>query len=198
MAKKILVLFFHPRYENSIVNQSLVEAIRDLPGVTLHDLYEVYPDFDIDIQQEKELLLQHDIIVWQHPFYWYSCPPLMKQWIDLVLEYGWAYGRNGTQLTGKTIFNCISAGGSKEVYREGGRNRFSIGEFLRPFEQTAFLCHMEYWPPFVVHQANVTTSTMCQSYAQAYRNLLADLVEGNYDAAEISQREYLNIHQYSK
>lgn len=28
----------------------------------------------------------------QHPFYWYSTPALLKEWQDLVLEHGWAYG----------------------------------------------------------------------------------------------------------
>ena len=66
-----------------------------LRGVTFHDLYELYPDFDVQVEQEQELLISHDMIILQHPFYWYSCPPLLKQWIDLVLEHGWAYGKEG-------------------------------------------------------------------------------------------------------
>jgi Putative NADPH-quinone reductase (modulator of drug activity B) len=192
MANKVLVLFFHPRFENSLVNQSLVAAVRHLPGVTFHDVYEQYPDFDVDIRREQALLLEHDIIVWQHPFYWYSCPPLMKQWIDLVLEYGWAYGRNGDKLTGKSVFNCISVGGSREVYRPEGRNRFSVREFLRPFEQTAHLCHMEYLPPFVVHQANITTSSICATHGKAYRELLEKLVGGAFAITGLLAKEYIN------
>ncbi|MCC6412044.1 MAG: NAD(P)H-dependent oxidoreductase, partial [Saprospiraceae bacterium] len=137
---RILLLFAHPRYEDSIVNQRLVEAVSDLPFVTFNDLYENYPDFDIDINCEQQLLLEHDIVVWHHPMYWYSCPPLMKQWIDLVLEHGWAYGRTGDKLAGKRVFNAITVGGSKEVYQQDGRNRFTVNEFLRPFDQTATLC----------------------------------------------------------
>ena len=55
-------------------------------------MYEKYPDFNIDVDYEKKLLEKNQIIIWQHPFYWYSAPPLLKQWIDLVLEFGWAYG----------------------------------------------------------------------------------------------------------
>ncbi|MDF7639407.1 NAD(P)H-dependent oxidoreductase [Lactobacillus sp. ESL0791] len=29
----------------------------------------------------------------QFPFYWYSCPPLLKKWEDDVLEHGWAAAR---------------------------------------------------------------------------------------------------------
>jgi len=88
----VLVLFAHPALEKSRVNRRLAAAVADLPGVTLHDLYEAYPDFDVDVKREQDLLVAHDVLVVQHPFYWYSTPALVKQWEDLVLEHGWAYG----------------------------------------------------------------------------------------------------------
>ena len=69
---RILVLFAHPALERSRVQHSLLKAIAALPDVLINDLYENYPDFDIDVKREKKLLLAHDIIIWQHPFYWYS------------------------------------------------------------------------------------------------------------------------------
>ncbi|PZV83050.1 flavodoxin-like protein [Algoriphagus aquaeductus] len=101
--RKILVLFAHPKYEQSDVNHALLEPISHLENIEIRDLYELYPDFNIDIQKEQELLFQHEIIIWHHPIYWYSCPPLLKQWIDLVLEYGWAYGPGGVFLKNKCI-----------------------------------------------------------------------------------------------
>lgn len=83
--RKILVLFFHPRFEESKANSALVQAIPKDGLVTFWDVYEQYPDFDIDVKKEQTLLLTHDVIVWQHPFYWYSCPPLMKQWIEMAI-----------------------------------------------------------------------------------------------------------------
>ena len=64
-----------------------------MEGVRLHDLYEAYPDFLIDVEAEQALLLEHDVIVFQHPVYWYSSPAILKEWQDLVLEHGFAYGR---------------------------------------------------------------------------------------------------------
>jgi glutathione-regulated potassium-efflux system ancillary protein KefG len=83
-------LFAHPVLERSRVNRRLVDAIRGLDGVTIHDLYETYPTMAIDARAEQELLLQHDVYVFQHPFYWYSSPAILKEWQDLVLEHGWA------------------------------------------------------------------------------------------------------------
>ena len=55
-------------------------------------------NFFIDVHAEQKLLLDHDIIIWQHPFYWYSAPAIIKEWMDLVLEHGFAYGENGRSL----------------------------------------------------------------------------------------------------
>src|SRR4051812_19800739 len=108
---RVLVLFAHPALERSRVNRALLEAVRSVPGVRLHDLYEEYPDLNIDVDREQELLLAHDVYVMQHPFFWYSGPAILKEWQDLVLEHNWAYGREGHALVGKVTFNVISAGG---------------------------------------------------------------------------------------
>jgi glutathione-regulated potassium-efflux system ancillary protein KefG len=189
---RILILLAHPRYENSLVQHQLTHSARQVTGVTFHDLYERYPDFDIDIKQEQALLLDHDIIILQHPFYWYSCPPLLKQWLDLVLEHGWAYGREGRSLAGKKMFNAISTGGSQEAYQPGGFNRFTIRQFLAPFDQTAQLCNMEYYPPFVMHGTHRATARDIENAGESYRKLLEGLVAGNFSEEEVRNMIYLN------
>ena len=84
--RRILVQLAHPVLERSRVNRRLLAAIRALDGVTINDLYEAYPTLAIDVEREQELLLTHDVIVFQHPFYWYSAPAIIKEWQDLVLE----------------------------------------------------------------------------------------------------------------
>lgn len=92
MPNRILVIFAHPVLEKSRVNRMLLKRYSGLQNVTVSDIYDKYPDFNIDTEAEKQLLMNCDIIILHHPLYWYSCPPLLKQWIDLVLEAGWAYG----------------------------------------------------------------------------------------------------------
>ncbi|MEM6966687.1 MAG: NAD(P)H-dependent oxidoreductase [Bacteroidota bacterium] len=173
--KSVLILFAHPRFEQSRTNKVLVQGIKSNSEVTFHDLYETYPDFHIDIPYEKKLLEQHDVIIWHHPFYWYSCPPLMKQWIDLVLEYGWAYGPNGNALNGKKCLQIITTGGSAKVYCAKGKNVYSINEFLRPFEQTARLCGMEYLAPFAIMGTHQLTRDDLQKYALQYQQIIGNL-----------------------
>ena len=149
--RRVLVLFAHPVLERSRVNRRLVDAIRDLEGVTIRDLYELYPTLAIDALAEQEALLAHDVVVFQHPFYWYSVPAILKEWQDLVLEHGWAYGAHGTRLRGKITLNAISTGGPEAAYRQGGYNRFTVRELLAPWDQTAHLCGMRFLAPFAVH-----------------------------------------------
>ena len=68
--KKILILFAHPGYHRSHANKALLQVLRNMEGVTINDLYQVYPNMFIDVAREQQLLLEHDIIVFQHPFYW--------------------------------------------------------------------------------------------------------------------------------
>jgi len=177
----VLILFAHPRLEKSRINRILLKSIpQDLP-ITLHDLYEAYPDFNIDVEAEKRLLLDHDVIIWHHPFYWYSCPPLLKQWIDMVLELGWAYGPGGTQLAGKYVFNVITTGGASDAYTHDGRNRFTIDELLAPFNQTAYLCRMNYLAPFAIQGTHRLTDAGVTEHAQRFEHMLRNAVSGDFN-----------------
>jgi glutathione-regulated potassium-efflux system ancillary protein KefG len=192
MLNKILILFAHPRLERSANNSVLIKSIPDDSNITFHDLYEKYPDFNIDVESEKKLLHEHQIIIWQHPFYWYSAPPLLKQWLDLVLEFGWAYGPGGNALQGKIIFNSITAGGQRSAYSKEGHNRFTIKELLAPFDQSAVLCKMTYLPPFVMHGTHRISKEDIAMAGQLYNKLLKRFVKGDYSVDDIIEYNYLN------
>ncbi|MGD2071772.1 MAG: NAD(P)H-dependent oxidoreductase, partial [Gemmatimonadota bacterium] len=120
-------------------------------------------------------------IVLQHPLYWYSTPPLLKQWEDLVLEHGWAYGSEGTALRGKRAASAVSAGGREEAYRPKGRNRYSIREFLRPVEATWRLCGVLPLSPFLVHGTHRLSADDIDREAARYRAWIEDLIRGGGD-----------------
>jgi glutathione-regulated potassium-efflux system ancillary protein KefG len=175
MPQRILVLLAHPARRRSRANTALHEAARQVEGVTLHDLYEAYPDFLIDVDHEQDLLRRHEVIVFQHPVYWYSSPAILKEWQDLVLEHGFAYGRAGTALAGKALLSAVTAGGTEAAYGPGGMNRHAVAEFLRPFEATAHLCRMRWLPPFIVHGTHLLDAAGLAQHAAAYRRLLEGL-----------------------
>lgn len=185
---RVLVLFAHPAQRKSSVNVAMASCARQLGGVTFVDLYAEYPRFSIDVDREQHRLMQHDVIVFQFPLFWYSTPALLKQWQDLVLEYGFAYGPKGKTLSGKYAIACITTGGSESDFSEEGGNRREIHHFLYPLEQTAGLCGMEYLPPFVLHSANHIDDTGAQLHIRAYPQLLAALRDDRFDLAALRQR----------
>lgn len=165
---KILVNVFHPQLESSTVNSIWVDELRKTEKATVNLVYSNYSDWKIDVCREQALLLEHDRIVFQHPFYWYSSPPLMKKWLDEVLTFNWAYGPDGTALQGKEWISAISTGGRSEGYQAGGAHSFSISEFLKPIQQTAHLVGMNYLAPYVFHNALQQSSIKINQSAKKY------------------------------
>lgn len=175
------------------MNRRLLDAIRGLDGVTIHDLYEAYPTLHVNVEREQELLLAHDVIVFQHPFYWYSTPALLKEWQDHVLEHGWAYGEGGTRLRGKLTFNALTTGGPETAYRSAGYNRFTVRELLAPWDQTAYLCGMRFLAPFVVHAAlRVRADDELAAVKAAYRRLIEALRDDRIDLERAATVATLN------
>ena len=172
---RVLVLVAHPAIHRSRVNRALADALLDLDGVTLHDLYDAYPDMDIDVSREKALVEAHDALVWQHPFYWYSTPALLKEWQDLVLEFGWAYGTGGVALRGKPFLQALSTGGPDAAYAEDNAERFSLRQLLAPIEATARLCGLDRRPTFAVHGAHVLSEAAIEAEARRYRATIVAL-----------------------
>jgi glutathione-regulated potassium-efflux system ancillary protein KefG len=189
---KILVLFAHPALEKSRVNKRLINEIESIENVTFHDLYEEYPDFYIDIKREQKLLTENDIIIFHHPFYWYSIPALLKQWEDLVLEHNWAYGSKGNALVGKKLIQVITTGGSSQAYKKNSFNKFTVREFLIPIEQTAVLCGMIYLPPYLIQGTHRLTKDEIESFAEIYHQFLLDLTREKIDLDELLKYETTN------
>ncbi|MBU8869700.1 MAG: NAD(P)H-dependent oxidoreductase [Gemmatimonadales bacterium] len=149
--KKILINMFHPNLEYSRGNKAMLEAAGKLPNLTIRNLYAEYPDFKIDAAVEQELLLAHDVIVFQHPMYWLSSPSLMKEWQDTVLQKGFAFPPGeGDKLAGKIWQSVVTAGGPEEGYTKGGPFQADFNDILLPFKLTAVYCSMKWQNPFTV------------------------------------------------
>lgn len=167
--------------------------MQDLPGVTFHDLYEAYPEFDVDVEHEQRLLEAHDLIVLHHPLFWYSTPALLKQWQDLVLQHGWAYGTGGTALVDKRILSVVTTGGRESAYRHDGRNCFTMRELLAPIEQTFCLCGSDYLPPFIAHGTLGMAEDEIRAHARDYRRVLVNLRDGTLDVEAARRLPRINF-----
>lgn len=145
---KVLLVVAHPDLSQSTANAALVDAVRDLKHVTVHDLYATYPDFQIDVDAEQSLLAEHDVIVFQHPVFWYNTTPLLKQWQDLVLTLGWGFTVDGSasQLAGKKAIVAVSAGVPEAYYTPEGQNGTTLEALLSNWGATLRLCQFDILP----------------------------------------------------
>lgn len=149
---KTTVFLFHPNLGASRINAALANAAQ-AAGVQVRHLYDLYPDFQIDVSAEQAALETTDRIVWQFPMYWYSTPALLKQWQDDVLTYGWAYGSTGTALHGKELLVATSSGAGADEYRREGAYHYEVPELLRPLQAVSKLVGATFLRPFITSGA---------------------------------------------
>ena len=168
----IVVIYAHPYPSRSRAGRALVDAARTLPDVEVRSLYDIYPDFDIDVAGEQEALARAELVVWLHPFYWYSVPGLLKHWFDKVLERGWAYGSGGTALSGKHCLWVPTVGGAAASYAQGESNLRPFSDYVEPLEQTARFCGMEWEEPVIIFDSRVIQPEELAQQAARFRERL--------------------------
>ncbi len=191
---RLIVYYAHPGHKHSHVNCYMSQAAEAVDGITFVDLYRDYPRFDINVDVEQERLLEHDVILFQFPLFWYSTPSIIKEWQDLVLEHGFAYGTDGDRLEGKRMMLAVTAAGPEDAYTAGGYQHYPLREFLRPLEQTARLCSMTFAPPYVLYAALRAPSTGgVEPHVQGYRRLLEAIRDDRYDWDAAARRETVDV-----
>ncbi len=179
---RVLLYYAHPGHRHSHVNKEMFRAAQKVDGITIVDMYAEYPRHDIRVEREQERLLDHDVILFQHPLFWYSTPGLVKDWIDLTLQSGFAYGDNGDKLKGKILMQAITAAGPEDAYTTDGYQHFPLRTFLTPMEQTANLCKMRYASPYSLYSAlKAPGAGEVAPHVSGYVSLLEALRDDRYD-----------------
>ena len=166
-----LILYVHPYPRRSRGCAALVTALRDLPGVELRTLYELYPDFDIDVAAEHAALRAARRVVWLAPLYWYSVPALLHVWFEKVLMTAIAPAPGSQPLEDKECLWAVTTGGGS--YRRGGRHDHEFSDFVPPIEMTARYCGMRWLDPFVVHDPDALDEAALRARALELRARLA-------------------------
>lgn len=176
--KKVLCIVAHPSFHRSRANQRILESLSGLPHITIRHLYDLYPEFYIDVKKEQNILAVHQAVFIQHPLYWYNMPPLLKLWFDYVFEKEWAYGRGGRALNGKDFLLSVTAGVTLD--HSGGRHEdhFPTELIFPPYEQIAKVCGMRWHKPLVLHESGKVSEEALLSHAELVRDRVSALLKG--------------------
>jgi glutathione-regulated potassium-efflux system ancillary protein KefG len=146
---------FHPYFGKSRVNQLWSDQLSNLPNITVRFMYQLYKDLQINIQAERETLISYDRIVFQHPFYWYAPPPLLKKWMDEVLTDSWLYEGH---LQSKEWLNVISTGSDKLLNTdEDTYSSYIMGDKLTFFEEKSQKGGLSFLPSYCLYNAMHTS-----------------------------------------
>jgi glutathione-regulated potassium-efflux system ancillary protein KefF len=171
----ITLIYAHPYPDRSRANRILLDAARDVPGVAVRVLHDLYPDFAIDIDAEQAALRASHAVIWQHPIYWYGPPALLKLWFDKVLALGFAYGPGGRALEGKRCLWAATTGGDLDAYHQEGMHAHHFDAFVPPIRQTARFCAMHWEAPFVLHGVRQLDDVALAAAAAAYHQRVSAL-----------------------
>lgn len=176
MTHRVLVLVGHPNLADSRINDALASAASEVPAVTVRNLETVLEQHQghFDTATEQTVIDQYDVVVFQFPWYWYSAPAIVKQYLDEILTGDWAYMQRYA-LEGKSILFAISTGGSADAYQADGHNKFTMNELLAPYIATANKIKMVWHEPFIVHGARAISAEVIDQACAEYQQLLTDL-----------------------
>ncbi len=133
---KTLVLFAHPRFEDSRIHKRLIQAYNGWEHITFRDLYEDYPDFSILFMNERYQLAKYHSIIFHFPLIWFNIPPLLQLWIDEVFDKRWLYEwKDKNPLKGKKAYIIVTAQDESSGELVGDSTQFDAAPFLKPLTE---------------------------------------------------------------
>lgn len=173
----ILIVAAHPYLNRSKANKRLLDGVSEMDSVIISDIYEKYPDFHIDVQEEQQLLTCAEVIVFQFPLYWYNIPALLKQWQETVLTSEFAFGIDAhqMQLKDKQCIAVTTTGHPQNSNFVDGVDVFSVNTFMIPLQQLTEHCLMNYHEPLVFYQVHQANNNELKQYVEDYKQKLMQL-----------------------
>ncbi len=111
-----LLILAHPYYTRSIANKTIVNQLTDkYPDLEVRDIFQYYPDYQIDVAAEQQALLRHETVILQYPMFWFNMPAILKLWFDEVFSYQFAYGSQGDKLKNKKVLLSMTVGQPEKI-----------------------------------------------------------------------------------
>lgn len=148
-----LLILAHPYYTQSIANKTIVnELIKTYPDLEVRDIFQLYPDYKIDVSAEQEALLRHDTIILQYPMFWFNMPAILKLWFDEVFTYQFAYGSQGDKLKDKKVIISMTVG-QKEADMVNERENL-IDSFLKAVQYSIQYTQMQLSATYLLYEVS--------------------------------------------
>ena len=169
--RKVVILLAHPNIKGSQANKALIDAVSDIEGVAVFNLYELSEDIAFNVDEWSKIISDASAVIYQFPFYWMSAPSLLKKWQDEVFTHL----SKTPAVAGKPLMIVTTT---------GSENRFTTDELLRPYQGSAIHSGMAWQTPIVVYgmgtaDAGKNIAEGANSYKQRIEMLINSSNAGN-------------------
>ncbi|KAJ5075738.1 nad p h oxidoreductase-related [Anaeramoeba ignava] len=104
-----------------------------------------------DIKAEQKKVEWADMIIFQFPLWWFSCPAILKGWFDRVFSTPWSYSwpkiYDQGSFSKKKALISVTTGGPQPMYQERGLNG-NLSKILYPIMHGAlYFCGFQVLQP---------------------------------------------------
>ena len=137
-------------------------------------------NYSDELKAEMEDLVWADFVLLNFPLWWSSMPAILKGWFDRVIALGFAYHPRDVlyekgKFLGKKAMCCITTGGSKEAYSEGGANGDIEQVIYHINHGLLYYTGMDVYPPFYAWKAHLVERLTLEGYIAEYKKHLNNL-----------------------
>ena len=169
--KKTLVIFAHPHFEHSHANVELIKAYENVENLTFKDLYEEYPDLHIASFRERKRIRDFERLIFHFPLIWFSCPPLLKLWIDEVFDIKWMT-ETDHPLLNKDALIIVTIGGKEENYTDKGLYETTVSDLMKFLTLSLKVNNIEVKKILAVHNADDLDKNSLAKFASQIKQIL--------------------------
>ncbi|MBL4814805.1 MAG: NAD(P)H dehydrogenase [Shewanella sp.] len=135
----VLLIDGHPDLNQSTANAVILKHYKQNTTWTINHL----GGRALNLPEEQAALLIADVVIIQFPLYWSSFPAILKNWVDDVFTFNFAFGPNGSLLKNKKLVFSITAGAKEDSYAKNGFNLMPIEDYQRAFEHVFRTAEMD-------------------------------------------------------
>lgn len=151
----------------------MIEAYQNLDNVTFRDLYEEYPEFNIQTSFERNLLRENEIIIFHFPLIWFGIPPLLKLWIDEVFDIRWFRNKiEERPLDKKDVYIVASAESAYQSFKQDGHEQFDAGIYLNSLIESIRICNMTFKGLITINNIEKLSDEESENYFRELRNIV--------------------------
>ena len=128
--KKTLVLFAHPFLEYAENSQMFLNFYERNQHFTFRDLYEEYPEFHIAAFRERKRIHEYDRFIFHFPIIWFGMPPLLRLWVDEVIDTNWLKEYEDNPFENKDVYFLITTRSKEKSFGRNGKHHYTVEELI--------------------------------------------------------------------